>query len=245
MDDLKKLRFLIVGASGLIGRNYFDFLSSQGEDVVGTYFSDEYPDLVRLDITDAEKVDSFFGKQGFDVVIFPAANPNVEWCESHPEDSHKVNVAAVKNVIDICRKKGMEFVFFSSEYVFDGADGPYTEEDSPNPISVYGRHKLEVEEYMSANLQDYLILRTTVVFGSEKKRKNFVYKILDNLSKGRSVEVPDDQVSSPTYANSMVECTYRLIRRGKKGIFNAVGSSIMDRFKFSHVIADVFGLDKS
>jgi len=243
-NHLKGKKAVIIGASGLVGRNCFDFFSRRGVMVVGTHLSDKQDKLIKLDLLDLNQVDSFLNENKFDIVVVPASNPSVEWCELNPKLAYELNVKATNHVVDICKEKNSKMLFFSSEYIFDGKNGPYTENDAPNPISVYGSHKLEVERYIQENLTDYLILRTTVVFGNEKKRKNFAYKILDNLTKGSPVKVPIDQISSPTYAYSLAETAYLLLKNNSRGIFNLVGNDIISRYDFSRMIADVFSLNK-
>lgn len=242
---MDKKTVLIVGASGLLGSKLFNAFSKDENCLTfGTYFSNKAKNQVYLDITNEKSVKKIIEKYDPDCVICPAANPNVEYCEESPEETRKTNVLGIKNIIDnIKSKPNVKFVYFSSEYVFDGESGPYSEEDEPHPINEYGKQKLEVENIIKENLNNYLIIRTTVVYGWERKGKNFVIRVIKNLKNNKIMRVPSDQISSPTYANNMADAVKELVDKDRVGIYNLVGSDIMDRYEFAKNIADIFNLN--
>ena len=168
-----KLRILIVGASGFIGYHMFEEFSKQHH-VAGTFYIHPANNFMHLDVKDKVEINEVLTSFSPDVIIYPAANPNVEYCETHPEETWEVNVKGTANILEIAKKIKAKFIFFSSDYIFDGKEGPYLEEDNPNPINVYGRQKLASEELMRESLKDYLIIRTTVVYGWERNGKNFI-----------------------------------------------------------------------
>ncbi|MFH0777686.1 MAG: sugar nucleotide-binding protein, partial [Candidatus Eisenbacteria bacterium] len=129
-------------------------------------------------------------------------------------------------------------------YVFDGEDGPYTEDDTPSPINEYGRQKLECEEIVQTEITNFVIVRTTVVYGVEARKKNFVAKLIDALSKGDCVRVPSDQYGNPTYVWNVAEASVELARRRDTGIFNVVGATRIDRYGFAREAAREFGLSE-
>lgn len=241
---MDKKKYLVIGASGLIGSHLYKCLVDQGANVIGTYFNDKQENLIYLDMCNVDLVNNLFDSYEFDVVLLPAANPNVEWCEKNPEKSFEINVIGTSNIIKQCKKRKTKLVFYSSEYVFDGKNGPYSEEDIPNPINIYGKHKLISEYEIMKNLSNYLILRTTVVFGKEKKEKNFVYGLIYKTSRKEKIFVPNDQISSPTYVQTIVTMTFDLINNKSVGIYHVAGSNILDRYNFALKIADEFNLNK-
>lgn len=234
---------LIIGASGLIGGNLLRAIQNTQEQVVGTCFSDHQPGLLPLNILDRRRVIALLDRVMPDVVYLPAANPNVEWCEENPEDAHEINVGATLDVADAAISRGIKVVFFSSEYVFDGKNGPYSEGDAPCPVSVYGSHKLLVEDYLLGISLQSLIIRTTVVYGLENKQKNFVYRLIHLLRSEKTIKVPADQISSPTYAKNAAELTVGLVGKQQSGIFNVAGRDVMSRYEFALKVAEAFNLN--
>ena len=239
------LRHLIIGASGLVGGHLLRALERAGEPVSGTYCSDPLPNLLHLDMKDPQEVGKVLDQIRPEVVYLPASNPNVEWCEEHPDEAYEVNVQATQRAIEAIVTHGGRAVFFSTDYVFDGRNGPYTEEATPHPMNVYGRHKLMVERFLLNTSPQSLVVRTTVVYGVEKKQKNFVYSLLKRHKNGEVMKVPVDQVSSPTYAYNAAQLTVQLALKGQAGIFNVVGKDIISRYEFALKAAEIFGLDKA
>lgn len=238
------MRVFIVGASGFVGRIMFECLSREHE-VYGSFYSNPLERLVHLDMTDQKAVKDVLSSLNPDVIIHPAANPNVEYCEDHPMETRQVNIEGSKNLIETAREIGANFVYFSSDYVFDGTNGPYSEDDIPNPINEYGLQKLAVEKLITKSLDNYLIIRITVVYGWERSGKNFVMGLINNLKNGSSMKIPCDQIGSPTYANNMVQAVKELIEADKTGIYHVVGTDVMDRYTFAKNVADIFKLDEN
>ena len=241
------MKSYIVGASGQVGGAIYNALiASQDESlVVGTYSKNKPPhlELCHLDITDEKACLKLLdGEAGH--VYLASSYTNVDGCEKDPEFSHLVNVQGASYIVEAARKFAHKLIYFSSEYVFDGKDGPYDEEALPSPISVYGRDKVEAERLV-LSLADALVLRTTVVYGREWQGKNFVLRLIKTLREGNAMMVPFDQVGSPTYAPSLAEAAIALARCGEKGIFNTAGQSRVSRYQFALDAAEVFALDGS
>jgi len=238
------MRVFIVGASGFIGSILLDYFSKEHE-VYGSFYSNPIKELIHLDMADKKAVMDIITSLRPDVIILPAANSNVEYCEEYPKETWYVNVEGSKNLIKPAQDIGAKFVFFSSDYIFDGAKGPYSEEDIPNPINEYGKQKLAVEKLIKSSLENYLTIRVTVVYGWEKRGKNYVMGIIRNLNNGRTMKVPYDQIGSPTYANNMVQVVKELVESDKTGVYHVAGSDLMDRYAFAKNVADIFELDDS
>jgi dTDP-4-dehydrorhamnose reductase len=137
---------------------------------------------------------------------------------------------------------GAKLVFYSSNYVFNGENGPYQETDQPDPILVYGRQKLEVEQKISELLDNYLIGRIAWVYGHENQGKNFVLRLIYTLKNNQIIRVPQDQIGAPTLANDIAEASCRLVEVGATGLFHTTGSDCMNRYQFALGVAEVFGL---
>lgn len=239
------LRALVVGASGFVGSYLRAALARRGHEVWGTYHANPAPGLVPLDISDGRAVGALVARLGPEVVFIPAAVPNVDWCETHPVESFRVNVAGLANLLRAGRVCRARPVFFSTEYVFDGTAGPYSETDRPAPLSVYGRQKLAGERMVLAGPPGGLVLRTTVVYGWEARPRNFGQRLLSELREGRRVRVPEDQISSPTYVVDLAEAACRLAERGSSGLYHVAGCQRASRLEFARALAETFGLDGS
>jgi dTDP-4-dehydrorhamnose reductase len=233
------VRALVIGASGLVGSA---LIRELGPDAVGTFRTRPRPGLRHLDARDADPLAGLLDEVRPDLVFFPAAEPNVDWCEEHPDDSRALNVVPALTALDAARATGAGFVFFSSDYVFDGRAGPYAEGDAPSPVQVYGRHKLAVEERVIA--AGGTVVRTTTVFGEEPAPpKNFVLRFVQRLRERGRWTVPSDQVATPTWADELARGTAAVATLG--GIWHVAGPELLARDVFARMIADVFDLDPS
>jgi len=234
------MKMLIIGRSGLLGRSFI----SDKHDIYGTYSSHMMPGQknIHLDIRQHDKVNELIKKLKPDVVINTAYVNNVNLCETLPETTQEVNILGAYNLAKMCAKHKIKFVFFSTDYVFDGKHGPYKEGDKPNPISIYGQSKVFCEDFIK-KMQDYLILRTTVIYGYSPNRLNFVTWVIDRLGKKRLVRIVTDQYGSPTYAPDLAAATITLLERDASGLYHLAGSTHINRYDFSKQICDVFKLD--
>ncbi len=233
---------LVTGVTGLVGYNLFKKIK---ENCIGISRTTDFQNTFPLDLTDKKATKEFLQKHKPTVVYHCAANPNVEYCEDNEEDVKGVNLHANINLAEECKQIGAKLIFISSDYVFDGKKGPYTEEDTPNPINVYGKHKVETEKVIQEILEDYLIIRTTVIYGHELKGKNFVVRFVKTLKESKTITVPIDQYGSPTYVEDLVEAMIELVELNKKGIYNISGPETDNRHKFALQIAEVFNLNTS
>jgi dTDP-4-dehydrorhamnose reductase len=236
---------LVVGASGLIGYEFYR--QNRGKkDWFYTYRNNKLDDFIQLDATDAAQTDAVVGKIRPDVLVLPAAMANVNLCEKEKETAYRNNVGIVRNCIAALKKTGKgKIVFFSTDYLFDGKDGPYAEDARPNPINYYGKLKLMCEQELASSGLGYLILRTTGVFGWEKQRKNFLYRVLDTLGAKKELVIPNDQFATPTYVRDLVAAAMRLLELGKSGIYNIVGPEFVARDALAKRFAAFFGLETS
>lgn len=228
-------RAFLTGAAGFIGSRVFFHLAHQGWDVV--------PIAADIRSTSAIKA-ALEPANSQDVIIHAAALSNVDWCENHPQEAVWVNVAGTRIVAAAAKQAGARFIFFSSEYVFDGQDGPYHEDNEPNPISEYGRQKLAAEKLIGELCSNYLIIRSTTVFGYEAAGKNFLMSFISRMQTQPVVQVPDDQISTPTYVEDIARITADLAGRPDvQGILNVAGPDLMSRTDFAAAIVEAFMLN--
>lgn len=233
----------MIGASGQVGSALATRLRERGHAVVGTHGRVALPWTVPLDFTDVEATARLVDSSAPDWVFCPAGLTHVDRCEDHREEAFRVNRDAPAATARAAARCGAGFVYYSSEYVFDGASGPYAEDEPVHPVSVYGESKLAGEGAVREANPRAVVIRTTVVYGPEPQGKNFVYQLLRRLRAGERMRVPADQVSSPTYNADLAAASVELAERDLVGLVHVAGASILDRFAFARLACEVFGLD--
>jgi len=205
-------------------------------------------DILALDFPqiDLEQVDSLrelIHNIRPQVIFNATAYTAVDRAESEMEIAQAINSHAPRVMAEEAKKIGAAIIHYSTDYVFDGSDGPYDEGAQPSPVSVYGKSKLEAEKTVQTILKDALILRTTVVFGWDRSSKNFAMQVYHELQAGKPMRVPEDQFGNPTLVDYLAEASVRLFQQGTHGVVNVVGKDLLSRADFGKALAKVFGLD--
>ena len=182
------------------------------------------PGALALDVSDASAVERAFATTRPDVAFLAVNVPGgVDRCEDHPDEAYDVNVAGTRHVAATAAQHGAALVYYSTDYVFDGKSGPYAEADTPSPVSVYGRTKLEAEQAVQTLAPRHLIVRTTAVYGWDRASRNFAMQVWERVGAGQSMRAPDDQLCNPTLAEFLAEASLRLVQLGVPGVVNVVG----------------------
>lgn len=238
------MKLLLIGASGILGSRLYNDVIKEKWNVLGTYCSQDYEGLFWLDLRDKKSINKIFNFFKPEVVVLAGGITNVDLCELEPWLAEEVNIKGTLNIIRKIKEHGARLVFLSTDYIFNGEDGPYRENDNPSPINVYGRTKLEAEEAIKGLLKDYLIVRTAQLYGFNHRQKNFAIKIILNMRKNKKVYVADDLYSTPTYVGTLSRGIIELLNNNKKGIFNIAGAEFVNRYEYVNKISDIFGLDK-
>ncbi|MBI4335618.1 MAG: NAD(P)-dependent oxidoreductase [Candidatus Omnitrophica bacterium] len=238
------MRILIIGAAGFLGKRLVaDF--SGGNEVFAADKRCTTEELFYVDLASRELVREAFLRFRPEVAILPASITAVDFCERNQEMAWMVNAEGPKEAAVAAKRQGAFLVFYSSDYIFDGAKGPYMEDDRPNPINFYGKTKLEAERIIRKELDHFLIVRTCGLYGYEKDGLNFAMQVRGDLSAGKTISVPADQFGTPTYVEDLSRITLKLVRDKREGVFNASGPDYVNRVEFASEVADVFRLDKS
>jgi dTDP-4-dehydrorhamnose reductase len=235
---------LLIGASGQLGAQMLHLLGPDRCLVTSRRpgREGEFPlDLAAFaTVDDAEAA---LDGQELDVIYCIAGMTAVDACEDVPELAHAINCRGPEMLAHVATKRGIPFVYFSTEYVFDGVDGPYHEDDAVNPLSVYGKSKWQGELAVRAACSHALVLRTTVVYGQDFGQKNYVYSLMRLLAAGKPMRVPQDQISTPTYNRDLAVATVALAERGASGVYHVCGPERMDRLEFAQRVAQFLSLD--
>lgn len=237
------MKVLIIGASGLVGSNCLRYFRSRDWNCIGTYYSYEAQDTVFYDTLDPDNPDNV-DADSFrpDVILHCGALTHVDYCEQHPEESYQKTVVSTQNMIALAARLQARLVFISTDYVFDGLNGPYDEEALVSPLSVYGKHKLEAEKLVRDAGPANLVLRITNVYGDEERGKNFVSRIIDQVfeQKRLNLRLPLDQYATPINALDIARCLYLLLQDNKSGIYNIAGTDYMNRVQLALAILKYF-----
>lgn len=244
------MKLLIIGGSGLLGSKVMKAVSKRFH-TIGTYsshpFEMENCEIVQLDITNKDRTLKLIKEHNPDCVILTSALTNVDRCETHPKEAWRINVEGPKNVSEACKENDVKLIYVSTDYVFDGEKRFYTEEDEPNPISVYGETKLAGEKAVQNTCDDYAIARVSVLYGwnTVTSKPNFVTWIIDKLKKGEEVKLFTDQYTSPTLADNAAQALLAIFKKDKKGLYHTSGKGCISRFKIGKKIAKIFELDEN
>jgi dTDP-4-dehydrorhamnose reductase len=239
------MRAFVIGASGQLGAALLDALRVRGHEARGTYANQPVPGLDALDLTDHAAVARAVVAARPDWVFCPAGLSHVDYCEDHPEETLAINRDGPEAAARAAASAGAGFVYYSSDYVFDGIAGPFGEEHTPRPLSVYGRSKHEGERAVMAACRRGVVIRTSVVYGPEPQEKNFVYQLIRACREGRVFRPAADQRASPSYNPDVADASVELCERGLLGLWHVAGCEVLDRYAFALLICQEFGLDAS
>jgi dTDP-4-dehydrorhamnose reductase len=239
------MKILVLGASGQVGHHLMVEANKRGHSLVGTYCGFPARRLLPLDLTKPGEAEKLAAAEKPDVIISTAAWPHVDGCEQDPDKAKFLNVDVTLEAAKAAASTKAQLVFYSSDYVYDGVKTVYTEDDTPNPLSVYGRVKLEAEQAIQEILPKALIIRTAVVYGPEKREKNTIYQLIKANYNGKVFKAASDQICSPTYSPNLAAASIELVEKGAEGIFHVAGTDIMSRYDFAMLACDVMGLDLS
>jgi dTDP-4-dehydrorhamnose reductase len=248
------LKILLTGANGLVGQTLVHRIQRlPGFELLATSASacqvkGMDPDrFVRMDITSTDQVSTVFNGFKPDVVIHCAALTQVDPCELNPEWCDKVNIDGTRIVARAAEHSGTRFIYLSTDFIFDGLNGPYSEDDQPNPVSVYGWSKLQGEFIARSLKVPWAIVRTILVYGitPSMNRPNLVTWVRDSLISQKPINVVDDQFRMPTLVDDLAEGIIRIIERNKKGIYHLSGPEMTSVLDFARRIAGFFNLDES
>jgi dTDP-4-dehydrorhamnose reductase len=244
---------LVTGSNGLLGQKITEkILNEGGVNLIATSKGENrYPIkegyvYADMDILNPDNVREVIKSYMPDAIIHTAAMTNVDTCEDQKELAYQLNVAAVATLIQICEELDIQLVHLSTDFIFDGENGPYTEEAAPNPLSYYGETKLMAEELVKKSKANWVILRTIIVYGivSDMSRSNIVLWAKGALEKGQPLNIVNDQWRMPTLAEDLADICFLAIEHDAQGVYNASGKDMMSISELVAKVADFWHLDK-
>jgi dTDP-4-dehydrorhamnose reductase len=231
----------VVGASGLVGSEVVRSAPSDWVTLGVARHVDGFA-TETLDLLDAPSVHRTIDAFQPDLVVVASAWPWVDGCERDPERSRRENVETVENLVHALEGAKARVVFFSTEHVFDGRADAYDEKAQPNPLSIYARHKRDVEELLLAR-GACLIARTSYVFGLEARRKNFMYRVVDAAKTRTPLKVPTKQAGLPTWSTWLASSALTLVNEGLEGVVHLAGPEVLTKGEWALAIAEALALE--
>lgn len=251
---MTKKKILITGSNGLLGQKLVRLIVQENEyQLIATargnnrLLMTEGYEFISLDVTNKEEVNTVISAQKPDYVIHTAAMTNVDECETSKEGCDKLNVDAVEFLAKACEDNNVFFLHLSTDFIFDGENGPYKEEDEPNPISYYGESKLKAEKLVEASKGKWAIARTVLVYGITEgmSRSNIVLWVKKSIEEQKQLQIVNDQLRSPTLAEDLAMGCYLIVKNNAEGIYNISGKDVLTPYEMAIKTADYFNLDKS
>ncbi len=240
---------MVIGASGLVGGASLAALRRAGYEAYGTYRTRHREGLIPWDSKRGPE-SLTYDEYDLNPLVLASALTNVDYCEAHPAEAEEQNVHLVKGLVEWCEKYSRPMVFFSSDYVFDGRDGPYAENAPVHPLNVYGRTKLAAEALV-LSLERSVVIRITNVFDIGFEDRNFVHRCVTHLRDRLPLIVPADQFATPTYATWLADQWVTLLKGGailereSPRILNAGCDEVVSRGELARRIAARLGADAS
>ncbi|HOS48061.1 MAG TPA: SDR family oxidoreductase [Bacteroidia bacterium] len=251
---MSKLKILITGSNGLLGQKLvYGLRNNEQVELIATargenrVFEKTGYAYESMDLTDADTVKSILEKHRPDCIIHTAAMTNVDACELDPAACELQNVTAVKNLLVGCKSFAPHFIDISTDFVFNGEAGPYSEEDEVDPLSIYARSKVEAEKLVMHSGLKWAILRTMIIYGvtDDVQRSNVIIWTKNSIEQGKEITVITDQFRGPTLAEDLADACIQAALRKAEGIYHVSGREVMPIIDISLAVAEYFGLDKS
>ena len=235
---------LITGSNGFIGSYMVNHLKKtfkifQTDKTFITEYNAE--DSVFMDITDSHLVSQIISKYRPDIVLHLAAIKDVDFCQIYPDQARHVNVNGTKNILDACAEVGVFLIFMSSDYIFEGTTGMYSEEDLRNPSTVYGNTKKESEDIIINSGIRYCIFRSGGVYGNTKRQSSLLTWASERFKRGQVIHAYSNIYNTPTCLYDLCKGVELIAKEHREGIFHIAGCQRVNRSEFLREYALSFG----
>ena len=236
-------KILIIGGSGVLGNKLSTLFKN--EKIVSTYKTNKVfsENSVFLDITKKNNLETTFEKINPDTIFHTAAITDLDWCEMHHKETFEVNTVGTKNIIDLAEKYKSKLIFISTDSVFDGTNGNYTENDSVNPVNIYSKSKVEAEQNVN-EYQKSLIIRGTFFGKDTEKKETFLTYLLKNLKQGNSIKVPKNKISNGLFIEKFIEIIFKMHKKDLLGTYHIGTTDYADNFEFAKKISYALGYNE-
>jgi dTDP-4-dehydrorhamnose reductase len=232
---MSKHNFLILGAEGQLGKAFKSYLSAHD-------MAFSAPPEKDCDITDASNLEKIVESVSPTVIVNCAAYNAVDDAEEEKELAYGINCTAIEKITEICNHHQIKLIHYSTDYVFDGTKGNlYIEEDETAPLNVYGQSKLAGERIVVEKAHDYMVFRTSWVFGDGVQ--NFIYKLRQWAQRNRVLRISCDEVSVPTFVDDIVQVTLQAANKNLEGLFHLTNTGYASRYEWARHITSILNMD--
>lgn len=248
------MKILVTGANGLLGQTLIKQLLEKKYEVVATgrgpgrliVAALEGYSYKDVDITDGLAIEEFIMEERPSLIVHSAAMTQVDQCEIDKQGCYNANVTATRFIIDTARAIKARFIFISTDFIFDGSNGPYSEDDEPGPVNYYGSTKLAAENAVMESGLNWAIARTILVYGVAPTtgRTNIVSWVKQNLEQGTTIKMVTDQFRTPTFVHDLAKGIVLMIEKNAKGVYHLSGEEQMTPYEMAVATAKFFGLNE-
>lgn len=250
-----KKTVIITGANGLVGQKLVEQGTKNDQlNIIATgrgknrlHQTDGNFIYESVDVTQADELAHLFATYSPDFLIHAASMTDVDRCEINRELCYEQNINATERILSECERYGTHLIFISTDFIFDGKQGPYGENDSPNPLNYYGWTKFETEKTVKESAIDWTIIRTNLVYGvgHDLTRSNIVLWVKNGLEMGKEITLVDDQIRTPTLAEDLAAGCLLVVEKKAMGIFNISGKDLLTPYDMGILTAEYFELNKN
>lgn len=245
------MRILITGANGFLGYHLTQLLLGKGNNIFATgrgadrlQLKGEDYNYVPMDFTDPFHVHDVFTTLAPDVVVHAGAVSKPDDCEKDQWQAYITNVEGTLNLLANAEEQKTFFIFLSTDFIFDGEKGMYSEEDAAHPVNYYGKTKLEAEEAVMEYPLSWAIVRTVLVYGQpHTERGNLLTVVREKLEKGEYYQVFNDQVRTPTYVGDLAKGIEQIMEKRATGVWHLSGEDVLTPFDMAIQLADYLSLN--
>ena len=235
------IKTAIIGASGFIGSYLIKKYKSKYPDCIGTSFSSDVTNLLKFDLRNPNIKPLDLERTGHKAVVITSYKANISYCENEPRKAYEVNVEGILQLIKNLSQTSLKIIFLSSEYVFDGNQGKYSDNHPRVPNTVYGKHKKIIEDEIKNLTDNFLVLRLSKIYGLKKGDKTILDEVANLLSQKKEVLAADDQYFNPTFIDDFVQAIINIQEKDLKGYINVCAPEIWSRFEMHTQLAQFMG----
>ena len=233
------IKTAIIGASGFIGNHLINKYKSKYPDCIGTTFSSDKKNLLKFDLKNPDIKPLDLERTGHKAVIITSFKANIPYCENEPNKAYKVNVEGMLQLIKNLSQTSLKIIFLSSEYVFDGNEGKYSDNHPKDPKTAYGKHKKIIEDEIKNLTDNFLVLRLSKMYGLTRGDKTILDEAANLLNQKKEILAASDQYFNPTFIDDLVKAIIDIQEKNLRGYINVCAPETWSRFEMWTQLAQI------